>query len=294
MKEISMKGLMKISALSFCVFVFTSVLGAQSLKGMGLNGATGLYTIPTARIGWEQESDIGLDLGYHAIMADSQIAHIPALSLSLFHWLELSAAFDIQPEYYTNYIHNNDLLLGIKIQFPQNLIRGGTSLAIGGNFQFHNLGDGSVHRPADKEFGSENLVVQIYGAVSYAGNFFTMPAETTVVLGKSFIIHDAFDFNKAAENKNIDFGMGFDLALFPRVLRNYVHLLIDFSNYTYSALPYPTAISGRGVLNAGLRIDLSVIPPLRRFKFNVDALGADLLDESRAFSFGLVFGISVK
>jgi hypothetical protein len=289
-----MKGLMKISAVSFCIFAFTSALGAQSLNGMGLNGATGLYTIPTARVGWEQEGDIGLDLGYHAIMADSKTTHIPALSLSLFKWLELSAAFDIQPEYYTNYIHNNDLLLGIKIQFPRNLIRGSTSLAIGGNFQFHNLGDGSVSRPVDKEFGSENLVLQIYGAVTYAGNFFTMPAETTVVLGKSFITHDAVYFNRAAEKKNIDFGMGFDLALFPKALRNYVHLLIDFSNYAYSALPYPIDTSGRGVLNAGLRFDLSVIPPLRRFKFNVDVLGADLLDESRAFSFGLAFGFSVR
>ncbi|MDR3168146.1 MAG: hypothetical protein LBT93_09385 [Treponema sp.] len=274
--------------------VLTPALGAQSLMGMSLNGASGLYTIPSARIGWDQNADVGLDIGYHAISSHSKMTHIPAIGVSLFRWLEISAAFDIQPEYFDNYVHNNDLLLGVKIQFPQSLIRGGTSLALGGNFQFHNLGDGSTQRPADKEWGSENLVLQIYGAVSYAGEFFNMPAETTVVLGKTFILHDAAYLNRDMDNKNIDFGMGFDLSLFPTVLRNYVHLIIDFSNYAYSALPYPNSAAYRGILNGGLRIDLSVIPPLRRLKFYVDILGTDLLDESRALAFGLVFGGSVK
>jgi hypothetical protein len=289
-----MKGLTKILAVLWGVLFCVSALDAQSLKGMSLNGATGLYTIPTARAGWEQSADIGLDFGYHAILDESKMSHIPALSLSFFKWLEISAAFDIQPEYINGYEHNDDLLLGLKIQLPRNLVGGGTSLAFGGNFQFHNLGDGSVQNLADKRRGTETTAFQIYGAVSYAGEFFNMPAETTVVLGKSFITHDAVGINRTVENKNIDFGMGFDLALLPKVLQNYVHLIIDFSNYTYSVLPYPSGISGRGVLSAGLRIDLSVIPPLRRFKFAVDVLGMDLLDESRAFSFGMVFGIPVK
>jgi hypothetical protein len=289
-----MKGLTKTLAVLWGVLFFISALEAQSLKGMSLNGATGLYTIPTARVGWDQNADVGVDLGYHAILNESQMAHIPALSLSFFKWLEISAAFDIQPEYIDQYKHNDDLLLGLKIQLPRNLIRGGTSLAFGGNFQFHNLGDGSAPSPADNRLGSENTSFQIYGVVSYAGEFFNMPAETTVVLGKSIIIHDAVFFDKAAENKNVDFGMGFDLVLLPKVLQNYIHLIIDFSNYGYSALPYPAAVIHRGILNAGLRIDLSFIPPLRRFKFSADILGMDLLDESRAFSFGLVFGIPAK
>lgn len=289
-----MKNSAKSLGILLCVLVFAPLLGAQSLTGMSLNGATGLYTIPTARIGWDEGADVGLDLGYHAIAANSRMTHIPAVALSLFKWLELSAAFDIQPEYYEHYTHNDDLLLGLKIQLPRNLIRGGTSLAIGGNFQFHNLKDGSVYRPADEEFGSENMVFQVYGAVSYAGNFFTMPAETTVALGKTIILRDASYFDRTGQNKDIDFGMGFDLTLFPKAMGNYVHLVIDFSNFTYSALPYPRGMSNRGILNTGVRIDLSAIPPLRKFKFNAEFLGVDLLDEDRSFGFGVVFGIPVS
>ncbi|MDR3138277.1 MAG: hypothetical protein LBT95_01245 [Treponema sp.] len=289
-----MKSLKKILFPGLFVFVFSAALGAQSLKGMSLNGATGLYTIPAARIGWDQNAEAGLDLGYHAVAADSQISHIPALSLSLFRWLEISAAFDMQPEYINNYVYNDDLLLGLKIQFPPNLTGGDTSLAFGGNFQIHNLKDGGEPKPADKKRGSADTAFQIYGAVSYRGAFFSVPAETTVVLGKTFILFDAFGFDKSRENKNIDFGMGFDLALFPKALQNYVHLIIDFSNFAYSVLPYPSDINGRGILNAGFRFDLSGIPPLRKFKFDIDVLGADLLDESRAFSFGLLFGIPLS
>ncbi|MDR2103765.1 MAG: hypothetical protein LBP42_06665 [Treponema sp.] len=289
-----MKGLKKILALGLFVLVFSAALGAQSLRGMGLNGATGLYTIPTAWIGWDKNAKVGLDFGYHAVAADSRFSHIPAVSLSLFRWLEISAALDIQPEYIHDYIYNDDLLLGLKVQFPPDLISGGTSLAFGGNFQIHNLKDGDESKPADKKRGSEDTAFQIYGVVSYQGVFFTMPAETTVVLGKTFILQDAPGFDKTRESKNIDFGMGFDLALFPKALRNYVHLIIDFSNFAYSVLPYPLDISGRGILNAGIRFNLAGIPPLRKFKFNVDILGADLLDESRAFSFGLVFGVPIS
>jgi hypothetical protein len=83
-----------------------SALSAQtsSLKGMSLNGATGLYSIPSGRIGWERTSDLGLDLGYHAII-DNKATHIPKVALSLFKWVELSAAFDIQPDGYNYYSH---------------------------------------------------------------------------------------------------------------------------------------------------------------------------------------------
>ena len=56
---------------------------SQSLRGMSLNGATGLYSIPTGRAGWEKTSSFGLDLGYHVIIKE-KASHIPKLSVSLF------------------------------------------------------------------------------------------------------------------------------------------------------------------------------------------------------------------
>ena len=55
----------------------TAVVSAQSLKGMSLNGSTGLVSIPSGRIGWERTSDFGFDLGYHAIIDENVTTHIP-------------------------------------------------------------------------------------------------------------------------------------------------------------------------------------------------------------------------
>ena len=262
----------RIMAIVFFIFVLCmGGLEAQTtLKGMSLNGSTGLYSIPTGRIGWERTSDLALDLGYHALIGDGHVSHIPKVALSLFKWVELSAAFDIQPEKYQD--DNNDFVGGIKIQFPLTK----TALALGGNFQTLNMGNSAPER---------YNAGQVYLAVSYSGMFFEMPAETTVVLGKTFI--------KDHLDSDIDFGMGFDLVLLPKVLEHYVHWIVDFANFSYSVDPWNAEAWYRGVLNTGIRIDLTVIPVFKKFKFVLDVLVTDVLDHNRGFSAGAVFGIPV-
>jgi hypothetical protein len=244
----------------------------SSLKGMSLNGATGLYSIPTARIGWERTSNLGLDLGYHAIIKDEKATHIPKVALSLFKWVEISGAFDIQPKGHYTFDKGTDFIGGLKIQFPVTK----TAIALGGNIQALNLGN--------NEFARRNAG-QVYLAVTYAGEFFSWPAETTVVLGKTFI--------EDHKDSDIDFGMGFDLILLPKVFQKYVHWITDFANFSYSVEAFGADSRSRGVLNTGLRIDLASIPALSKFKFVIDVMVTDALDDDRAFSVGAVFGIPI-
>ena len=258
------------------VVLLVTVLGvtgiaAQSLKGMSLNGATGLFSIPSGRIGWEQSSNLGLDFGYHAIISDGKAAHIPKATLSIFKLLEVSTAFDVQPENYHGARHPADFVGGLKVQLPLKK----TALALGGNFQAHNMGDDSKNRVAG----------QFYAAATYSGNFFEWPAETTIVFGKTFIQYN--------QNWDFDFGMGFDMVLFPKVFENIVHWVTDFANFSYSADAYGADARYRGVFNTGLRFDLSAIPGLNKFKFVFDVILADAFDHDRAFSLGVVFGIPI-
>jgi hypothetical protein len=256
----------------------------KSLKGMNLNGATGLYSIPTGRIGWERSADVGLDFGYHTII-DDKINHIPAISASLFKWVELSLAFDIQPnipagpnkEY-----ENNDLLLGFKVQLPTT----STAVALGGNFQSLNIGD-----------GNDYTAFQIYAAVTYPGTFFGMPSETTLVIGKTFI-----DEKYGHGDSDLDFGMGFDLVLLPKIFQNYIHWITDFANFDYSADAHAWPSHGgaygaagyRGVLNTGIRVDIAAAPALAKYKFVVDVMVTDCFDDDRNFSLGLTAGLPIQ
>ena len=130
--------------------------GTTSLKGMSLNGATGLYSIPTGRIGWERTSNFGLDFGYHAIVHDRKATHIPKVAMSLFKLVELSAAFDIQPAEYRGYDNGSDFITGVKVQIPLKKV----GLAVGGNFQVLNL---------QEDEDVSYLAGQVYGALTYAG-----------------------------------------------------------------------------------------------------------------------------
>jgi hypothetical protein len=228
--------------LLIAVFIFfgLSSAAAQSVRGQSLNGSTGLFSIPTGRIGWESGGSVGIDFGYRAIINnDEGIAHVPAVTLSLFNWVEISSAFDIQP-----HKDNNDLLLGVKIKLPAK----NTAISLGSNFQLINLGNNY----------NDYIAFQPYIAITYSGTFFTMPAETTLVFGKTFFS------GGPRNNSDIDFGMGFDLILFPDVFGNAVHWIIDFANFSYSADAWPPGQAYyRGVLNMGARIDLSVIPALK-------------------------------
>ncbi|MFP4330993.1 MAG: hypothetical protein ACLFP6_09765 [Spirochaetaceae bacterium] len=253
----------QVSLVLVLLLVGGAVFG-QSLKGMSFNGATGLMSIPSGRIGWERTADFAFDLGYHAII-DDDTSHIPKASVSLFRLLELSFAYDAQPG-----DDNEDMILGGKIQLPTDR----TAVAVGANFQL--LQDG----------GEDENVQQIYLAATYPGEFFNMPAETTFVVGKSF--------GDPIPDEAIDFGMGFDLLLFPDVFQGYVHWINDFANFSYSAQAYRADASDRGVFNTGIRIDVAANPSLSRYKFVIDAILADALDDNRSFALGLAFGAPIQ
>ena len=250
--------------LLLAVTLVVPMVSAQSLKGMSLNGATGLIGIPSGRIGWERTADFGFDLGYHAIFDDGENTHIPKGSVSLFQLLEFSFAYDSQDD-----SDDSDIIIGGKIQLPTTR----TAVAVGANFQLL------------QEGGEDENFQQIYLAATYPGEFFSMPAETTFVIGKTF--------GDPAPDENVDFGMGFDLLLFPDIFQGYVHWINDFANFSYSFAPYAANAGNRGAFNTGIRIDISANPALSRYKFVIDAMLTDALDDERAFGLGLAFGVPI-
>ncbi|MCL2374446.1 MAG: hypothetical protein FWC65_04305 [Treponema sp.] len=255
----------------FCIaFIFAGLaaagLPAQSATAMSLSGATGLYSIPSGRIGWERGggSAFGIDFGYHTIMADGNATSIPKISATLFNTVELSGAFDIRPEEG----RGNDFIGGAKVQLP--LRR--TSLALGAVYQSINIGEHHEH-----------FAWQMYVAATYSGAFFDMPAQTTVVIGRTF--------RENHSNTNIDFGMGFDLLLLPNIFENLVHWITEFANFSYSVAPFQADAWYRGIVNTGVRLNLASIPAFSRFRFAADIMLVDAFDHNRAFSFGMTFGI---
>ena len=261
---ISKNSRMILAAVALVLIV--PALSAQSLKGMSLNGQTGLIGIPSGRIGWERSAELGFDLGYHAILDDAETAHIPKGSISLFRVGEISFAYDTNDGE-----DNEDFIIGGKIQLPTS----GTAVAIGGTFQSLQTG------------GNTDTAQQLYVAATYPGEFFNMPAETTFAVGKTF--GDAGPGDEA-----IDFGMGFDLLLFPDVFQGYVHWINDFSNFSYSWNAVGADANARGAFNTGIRIDLAANPNLSRYKFVIDAMLTDALDDNRTLALGLAFGAPIR
>jgi hypothetical protein len=235
------------------------------LDSMSLNGAAGLYTVPSGRIGWNKRAAVGLDVGSsYNFFSGNPIAKI---GLSLFNWVEISGAVDFQPS--THDKTNTDSILGLKLQLPVER----TGVALGGNVQFLNREDNYITSG------------QVYGAVSYGGEFFTWPAETSLMLGYTV---------REWDNNNIDFGMGFDLLLVPDVFNDFVHWVVDFSNFSYSDQALGTNAGYRGCLNTGIRVDISAAPALKKFKFVFDFTLLDILDGDRTIGMGFLFGIPLQ
>jgi hypothetical protein len=261
----------------------------STLNGQSMNGSTGLYSIPSGHIGWENSGNFGLDLGYRAIINNNTgIAHVPAVTASLFKWVELSAIFDFQPAInnFAGEQKNDDLMFGIKFRLPTNTGNSGNpAIAVGGNVQLINITNNDDH---------DYNAYQPYLAITYTGAFFNMSAQTTIVFGKTFYT------GRFKNNSDVDFGMGFDLILFPDVFGDAVHWIIDFANFSYSDNSWPNNLyhgTGpswhRGILNTGFRIDLSTIPALSKIKFLIDLVFNDLFDSGgRSFTVGAVFGFS--
>ena len=264
---------MKKLSVLFTALVFVLPLAAQNdaLNSMSLNGATGIYVVPTARVGFS-DADIGFNAGYHTnffkpLNGDWDMNHLLKANLSLFKMVELSGTFDVQPEPPDD---NNDLIIGVKFQLPF----GSVPIAFGFNYQRLNLG----------RENSRHWAFQVYGAITYHADLFSWPSETTLVIGHTFSEDDS--------NSNIDFGMGFDLILLPKYFGNFVHFLIDFANFSYSYNPWGADAWGRGVFNTGLRFDLGRIKALNKFNFAVDIFLADAFD-SRDFGSGRSFGTGI-
>ncbi|MDR0623352.1 MAG: hypothetical protein LBG10_02880 [Treponema sp.] len=237
---------------------------------MTLSGSTGLYTVPSGRIGWERSADVGLDFGTsYNFFSENPIVKA---GVSLFNWVEFTGAVDLQPK--NDDKNNADGIMGAKLQFPTSK----TAVAVGGNIQFLNYR------------GNYRTAGQIYAAVTYGGEFFTWPAETTLVLGYTF----REDESNVMDKDNIDFGMGLDLQLIPEVFGKFVHWVADFSNFSYSDQPLGEDAWFRGCLNTGIRVDIAATPALSKFKFNIDFMMLDILDSDRTIALGLMFGLPLK
>jgi len=247
--------LKKILIITMSIMMGSSLM-ARAFGSASLGGYTGLITTPTAYTAWDG-NNFGIDFAYHHI-GDSK-AHIPNVTLNLLKRWEVGGAFDYRNS------NSNDFLLHTKLRFsPWN----GTSksaMAIGARYGFYNRASVSGHG-------------QIYLVSTYYGLFFSMPAMTSMTIGKSF---------SKTSGRDIDFSMGFDLTLFPKYLKGYVHWLTDFANYSYSAMP-AGASPNRGIFNTGVR--LAVLKNHRRMKWNIDLFLLDGLDSNRSWSIGTSFG----
>jgi hypothetical protein len=249
----------------------------SAFTAMTFNGATGIYVVPSARIGFA-DANVGFNVGYHTNIfkprhSSTDLNHLIQTNLSFLKMFEVSGTFDIQPSDYKG-SDPNDVIAGFKFQLPFTAI----PVALGGNFQYRNIGRSGDHWAA-----------QTYAAVTYPAEIFSWPSETTMTVGHTFIQGD--------NNSDIDFGMGFDLVIFPNQLRSLLHALIDYSNYSYNVDPWGVDARNRGVLNTGVRVDFSQIPALNKFTLALDIFVADAFDsnktgQGRSIGTGLTFGMS--
>jgi len=235
--------------------------GAYTATGIG--GSTGMITTPTAKTGWDN-SDLGFAVGYHFI-TDNDYSHAPTITVSFMKQAEIGFAFDAQGP------RGDDFLFHAKWNF---YCAGEAALAAGANIQAVRF---NMH-DAPEPFG------QVYLAFTYLGDFFGMPAQTSILFGKTL--------GRGYYNGDIDFSMSFDLNLFPDYLQNYLHWISDFANYSYTVDPNGTSHERRGAFNTGFRI--VVLKGDERFKLNFDLLVTDFFDEGeRSFVIGTMFGYAI-
>ena len=274
MRKLSRNIFSLLSAVLFTLS-FTTLLQAEAFKSPSIGGATGLISTPTSHTGWEGSS-YGLDLGYHYLnnhdsngsddpyqIPKAQV-HLGLAGMNV----EIGFAYDNQPDWGTD-DETDDMIINAKLEFTE-------GLAIGGNYQMIKINDADAERN-DK---------QIYIAATYPGNFFSMPAETTIVIGHTWYGKKQTNH----DNENIDFSMGFDLDFAPSLFKNYVHWISDFSNYSYSTEPGGAIAGDRGAFNTGLRL---AILRDKKFKLNVDLIMTDALDENRDWAAGVAFGLAL-
>lgn len=255
-----------IAILVLSILIGSAAYAQSTTKGMALNGATGLITTPTAQIGWERTADIGLDFGYHFIIDNGDLSHLPKATVSLFRKAEVGVAYDTMERWGDD---SGAFLIHGKFQFFK---EGVSAAGVGTNIQIVDIA------------GETENAFQIYLVGTYGGSFFGQPAATSVVFGKTI--------SDAVGDTDIDFSMGFELTLLPDLFRGYVRWINDFANYSYSIAPSGGFPRNRGAYNTGLRI-----APLgaSQYKFVIDAILADVFDDNdRAFALGATFGLGVN
>ena len=267
-----------LSAVLFTLS-FTTLLHAEAFKSPSLGGATGLIATPTSHTGWEG-AGIGFDIAAHYIDGNEYsyddepykiykaLLHLGVAGTNL----EFGFAYDDQPDWGTD-DETDDMIINAKWEFTE-------GLAIGGNIQLININGNAAG--VDEERND----YQLYFAATYPGDFFSMPAETTIVIGHTFID----DETNNDDNENIDFSMGFDLDFAPQIFKHYVHWISDFANYSYSTEPGGAYAWARGAFNTGLRFALMRD---KSFKLNLDLIVTDALDENRDWAAGAAFGMSL-
>lgn len=272
---INQKNIRSLLLAAVAAVSMSAAVHAAAFKSPSIGGATGLIATPTSHTGWEG-SGFGIDVGYHYLNNDDAAGSDEAYSIpkALIHLgiagmnLEAGFAYDIQPDWPAD-DDTDDMLINVKLEFTE-------GLAIGGNYQMIKINN----------VDAERNDTQIYLAATYPGNFFSMPAETTIVIG-----HTWYGKKKADDdNDNIDFSMGFDLDFMPAVFKNYVHWISDFSNYSYSTEAGGADAWYRGAFNTGLRL---AILRDKKFKLNFDLIVTDALDENRDWAAGAAFGMSL-
>ena len=263
-----------ISAIGI-VAICTGSAFATAFSSPSLGGPTGYIGTPNAQIGWDG-NDFAIDAGTHYINEDGGPTYVSKVNVSLFRRLELGACYDQQKDVIVNgrssVENDDDAIAHAKLRFFPWDGGGNSMLAIG--FKWMQM---------EYDQDDEYINKQIYLAATYTGSFFNLPAETTIVFGKTW--------GENNSNDDIDFSMGFDINLFPSLFQGYLHWVNDFSNYGYTVEPVAADNYYRGVFNTGIR--LAILKESKRFKCNLDALMLDALDDNHEWSFGGCFGVSL-
>lgn len=238
-------------------------------------GATGAWVVPSAFVNYETGT-IGMDGGYKFLYSNNSqggMSHLLYAEVGFLKQAEIGIAVDIDHRV------TADFMVNLKWQFSELFAKKGNSaMALGGNFQAVDL---YVNNNTYAYFG------QLYFVMSYQGNFFSLPARTSLMLGYTF---------SERMSDNIDAGIAFELNFFPQVFKNYVYLIFDFANFSYLAKGYSTGLNAehRAVFNTGLRFSLLNGGKYDKYMLGLDIVGTDLLDSSRGVAVAINAGGLIK
>lgn len=250
---------MKLKILVINIFLTSAtILNATQYSSQTIGGGTGIITTESAKIA-APDSFFGIDFAHHTIFDHNNVYNIPKVLVSIAGEMEIGAAYDFQP-----YSRNNDFLSNAKYRLYSGKT---TSIAAGGNFQYL-----MINR-------EKSRAGQVYTAITYNGDFFSMPAETTMLIGKTF--------SRSPVGTDFDFSMGFDVDMLANIFGGRFHWITDFSNYAYSVHAGGMFPERRGIFNTGARF---IIVNSGGIRLNIDALFLDFLDEkTRSISIGANF-----